>query len=301
MSTFQVVGEALVDIVNSVAHPGGSPLNVAVGLGRLGHDVTLQTGIGDDENGRRIIEHLRDSNVHLAQRCVSDGPTGSATVNLTEYGDATYEFDLNWSLDALAPTDAQFLHTGSIAAFSKQSASKIQELFASSPAQQLRSFDPNLRPALAEKRRIVISRLEKFYALSHVVKLSHEDALWLYPGWDTARVLEHILNFGAKLAVMTFGVQGAELRTDRHEVSVPSLAVPVADTVGAGDAFTSGLLHAIAAGPLHEALLNNGAMHEADLETALQIATASAGLTVQRTGANPPRLEELNGALATHH
>ncbi len=300
MATFQVVGEALVDIVNSVAHPGGSPLNVAVGLGRLGHEVTLQTGIGDDENGRKIIEHLTESHVSLAQRCVSEEATGSATVNLGDYGDATYEFDLNWSLDSLETTDAQFLHTGSIAAFSKQSASRIQELFTASPAHQLRSFDPNLRPALAEKRRIVISRLEKFYALSHVVKLSHEDALWLYPGWDTARVLGHILDFGAKIAVMTFGVQGAELRTDRHEVALPSLAVHVADTVGAGDAFMSGLLHAIASGPLHSALLDDAPMHEADLETAVQIATASAALTVQRTGANPPSLEELTGLMATH-
>ena len=74
----------------------------------------------------------------------------------------------------------------------------------------------------------------------------------------------------------------------------------LADTVGAGDAFMSGLLHAIASGPLHSALLDDAPMHEADLETAVQIATASAALTVQRTGANPPSLEELTGLMATH-
>ena len=298
MATIQVVGEALVDIVNGVAHPGGSPLNVAVGLGRLGHEVTLQTGIGDDTHGQKIIDHLQESNVHLAQRCISQEPTGSATVNLSEYGDATYEFDLNFSLDSLASTTAQILHTGSIAAFSKQSTNLIQDLFAASPATQLRSFDPNLRPALADKRRIVISRLEKFYALSHVVKLSDEDALWLYPGWDTARILDHILSFGPKIAVITFGAHGAEARTENHEYSVPSLPVTVADTVGAGDAFMSGFLHAVATGPLLEAITQGGTIHEEDLAKALRVATACAALTVQKTGANPPTLKELDSLLA---
>ncbi len=299
MVSIQVAGEALVDIVNGLAYPGGSPLNVAVGLGRLGHEVTLQTGIGGDEHGRAIIEHLKASDVLLGPDSVTESATSTATVSLDSTGQATYDFQLDWNLESVVPTDAQILHIGSIAAFAEPGCSRIHEVFAASPAHQLRSYDPNLRPALVDKRRAVIFRIEKLCALSHVVKLSDEDALWLYPGWDTARVLGHLLARGAKLAVMTFGVRGCEARTDQLEVSMPSLQVSVADTVGAGDAFMSGLLHAIGNGPLLQALVSNENLDEAALESALRTASLSAALTVQKIGANPPTLVELESCLSS--
>ncbi|QRQ78007.1 carbohydrate kinase family protein [Glutamicibacter protophormiae] len=299
MASIQVAGEALVDIVNGLAYPGGSPLNVAVGLGRLGHEVTLQTGIGGDEHGRAIIEHLHASDVRLAADSVTEAATSTATVTLDPSGQAAYDFKLDWKLESVVPTDAQVLHTGSIAAFTEPGFSQIHEVFANSPAHQLRSYDPNLRPALVDKRRAALTRIETLCALSHVVKLSDEDALWLYPGWDTARVLEHILARGAKLAVMTFGVRGCEARTDQLEVSVPSLQVSVADTVGAGDAFMSGLLHAISNGPLLQALVSNEKLDEDDVESALRTASLSAALTVQKIGANPPTLLELESCLSS--
>ena len=299
MASIQVAGEALVDIVNGLAYPGGSPLNVAVGLGRLGHEVTLQTGIGGDEHGRAIIEHLHASDVRLAPDSVTEAATSTATVTLDPSGQAAYDFKLDWKLESVVPTDAQVLHTGSIAAFTEPGFSQIHEVFANSPAHQLRSYDPNLRPALVDKRRAALTRIEALCALSHVVKLSDEDALWLYPGWDTARVLGHILARGAKLAVMTFGVRGCEARTDQLEVSLPSLQVSVADTVGAGDAFMSGLLHAISNGPLLQALVSNEKLDEDDLESALRTASLSAALTVQKIGANPPTLLELESCLSS--
>jgi fructokinase len=64
-----VVGEALVDIVVSprgtVEHPGGSPTNVAYGLGRLGVDTALLTSIGDDHYAAAIESHLRSAGVKL--------------------------------------------------------------------------------------------------------------------------------------------------------------------------------------------------------------------------------------------
>ncbi|MFJ2619315.1 carbohydrate kinase [Glutamicibacter sp. NPDC087344] len=299
MTSVQVAGEALVDIVNSRPYPGGSPLNVAVGLGRLGDEVMLQTDIGADEHGRSILEHLQESGVSLAPNSITDRATSTAAVTLDSMGNPTYDFQLEWLLDSIVPTEAQILHTGSIAAFTEPGFSRIHEVFAASGTEQLRSYDPNLRPALADKRRTVISRVEKLCALSHVVKLSDEDALWLYPGWDTARVLEHLLDRGAKLAIMTFGVRGCEARTERLEVTIPSLQVSVADTVGAGDAFVSGLLHAIGNGPLLHALVTDAALDETDLESALRTASLSAALTVQKIGANPPTLAELTSCLAS--
>ena len=104
MVSIQVAGEALVDIVNSVAHPGGSPLNVAVGLGRLGHEVTLVTDLGTDEHGEQIAEHLRGSKVQLAEGSQADAPTSTATVVLDSSSNAKYEFDLNCALQHLRDT-----------------------------------------------------------------------------------------------------------------------------------------------------------------------------------------------------
>ena len=293
MASIQVAGEALIDLVNSSAHPGGSPMNVAVGLGRLGHEVSLQTGIGDDAYGRLITDHVAESNVVLADGSITSQPTGTAQVQLDSTGAASYEFALNTDMTAVRPTQAEILHTGSIAAFTEPGATVIGNVFASATGEQLKSFDPNLRPALADSRRKVLTRVEKFFALSHVVKLSDEDALWLYPGWDTARILDHILSFGAQLAVMTFGAQGAEARTEHHEITVASHAVTVADTVGAGDSFMSGLLHAIATCSLRTQLTVGVELDKEQLQYALDVARSCAALTVQQVGANPPRLETL--------
>jgi len=298
MVSIQVAGEALVDIVNSVAHPGGSPLNVAVGLGRLGHEVTLTTDLGTDEHGELIAEHLRSSGVQLADGSRSAVPTSTATVVLDSSSNASYEFELNCTLAQLQASGAQLLHTGSIAAFRSPSAQRMIEIFSAAPPSQLRSYDPNLRPVLVEDRAESIRNIQTLCSLSHVVKLSDEDAMWLYPGWDTDRVLEHLLQLGASLAVMTFGARGAEARTRTCEVMVPSLSVATVDTVGAGDAFMAGLLHALMTSRLAQQLIAGQELDRAELEAALQVAAACAGMTVARTGANPPTLSELNEFMA---
>lgn len=299
MAQIQVVGEALADIVDGVAHPGGSPMNVAVGLGRLGHEVTLTTDLGDDEHGALISAHLADSSVKLAADTYSQESTSYATVSVDGVGDATYEFSLAWDLpQGVASSEAQLLHTGSIAGWLAPGCEKVLEAFEASPADQLRSYDPNVRPQLIRKRSTAVKQIEKMMSLSHVVKLSDDDALWLYPGWDCQRILDHILERGAKLAVMTFGARGATARAKNTEVMVHSRPVKIVDTIGAGDAFMSGLLHGLLNSSLAQALTTKGAaLDQSELEFALTQATRCSELTVLTSGANPPRLEALNDSL----
>src|SRR5665811_1078596 len=66
-----VIGETLIDIVRRAdgavsEHPGGSPANVALGLGRLGRGVDLLTWFGRDAHGRLLTEHLAASGVVIA-------------------------------------------------------------------------------------------------------------------------------------------------------------------------------------------------------------------------------------------
>ena len=119
-----VIGEALVDVVmrtdGSVdAHPGGSPANVAIGLGRLGRDVELLAYLADDDNGALIREHLAASQVSLAAGSLGAPATSVATAHLDDSGAATYEFELEWALaDDAAPRPvaargAHGIHRGS--------------------------------------------------------------------------------------------------------------------------------------------------------------------------------------------
>jgi fructokinase len=126
-----VIGESLIDLVHSAdgsnhEHVGGSPANVAVGLARLGHDITFATLLGDDERGARIAGYLAGEGISLADGSVGKLPTSLATSTLDATGAATYSFDLAWALGELPPLDGlTHVHTGSIAATLEPGASAV--------------------------------------------------------------------------------------------------------------------------------------------------------------------------------
>src|SRR5437588_13067812 len=117
-----VIGEALIDIVEQRGritgeHIGGSPLNVAVGLAKLGRDIDFLTHIGNDRYGQHIAEHVNAAGVQLVPGSASAARTATARAALSADGSASYVFDLDWQLSG-TPVVAPplFVHTGSIAA-----------------------------------------------------------------------------------------------------------------------------------------------------------------------------------------
>ena len=92
--TLVVVGEALVDVLPEEERPGGGPANIAVGLARLGHDVTLVTALGDDPHGRLVRDHLEASGVDVLAAPIER--TSTARASLDAAGVASYEFDITW-------------------------------------------------------------------------------------------------------------------------------------------------------------------------------------------------------------
>lgn len=300
MARVSVIGESLVDVVGRRAYPGGSPLNVAVGLARLGHQVMFHTEFGRDEHGELIAQHLRAAGVKLAdgtQRLVA---TNQAHVKLGASGRASYRFNINWNLpdDVVAP-GTELLHAGSIGAWLEPGGSKVLEAFEQSPRTQIRSYDPNIRSELAGDRARVLARVRHLMSRAHLVKLSESDAAWLYPEDEPAEVLDEVLALGPRLVVLTRGALGCLARTADDSFAQPSHPTPVADTVGAGAAFMSGLLHAVLSSRLSTGLLDaRTALESQAVRTALDTALTSAALAVSRAGANPPQLDELSAALA---
>ncbi|MFJ6432955.1 carbohydrate kinase [Streptomyces sp. NPDC091416] len=299
-----VIGECVADIVREPGtadrvHPGGSPANVAYGLARLGHGATLLTQLGQDGNGRLIREHLTAAGVYV-RTDGSTAPTPSAVVTLDGAGRAGYAFDITWTLGpvALERTPAH-VHTGSIAAVTAPGASAVLAAVESLRGAATVSYDPNVRPELMGDHEAAVRRAELCVALSDVVKASDEDLEWLYPGVDPVRAAERWLAAGPAVVLVTRGGDGAFAVLPEALVTVGALPAEVVDTVGAGDAFMSGTLHALAAhgllGPAGRERLRT--LDRATVTDVLRRAAASAAVTVARAGANPPDEAELDAAL----
>lgn len=290
-----VVGEALIDVVTSPEgtseYPGGSPANVAYGLGRLGINTGLLTAIGDDERGAAIERHLHSAGVTLLPGSYSLGRTASATATIAPDGSASYDFDITWALEPVAPAYVpKVLHTGSIATFLAPGADAVKSLLQQSRHECTITYDPNIRPALLGSHAEAISIFEDLVQLTDVVKLSDEDARWLYPRKDLDGTAEHLLGLGAQLAVITQGSQGSLVATAATQLNIPSVTSGVADTIGAGDSYMAALILG---------LITRGTdgLAPAVLEQLGRTASVAAAITVRRPGANPPTLEELRNHL----
>ena len=304
-----VIGEALIDLVLAapavdesgtdgyLAHPGGSPYNVAIGLARLGRPARLLARLSGDAFGRQLRAHADRNGVDLSLAVAATEPSTLAVVNLDAQRNATYDFyrngtaDWQWTAAELAriPADAGWLHTGSLASWIDPGASMIEARLTELKPSCLISYDPNIRPLLLDDHAEAVARVERLVGLADVVKVSAEDLAWLYPGKTIDDLLTTWRERGPALVVVTDGGRGAHLLAERP-VTMPAVPVPIVDTVGAGDAFMAGLINALADQELRPGLSDEAA------RTAVAEAGLVAALTCARAGANPPTALELAAA-----
>lgn len=297
-----VVGEALVDIVvptegEPTSAVGGSPLNVAVDLARLGVPALLITRVGDDEHGRWVADHVRESGAELSESSVVAGTaTSTATAHLDEDRTARYEFDLVWDLDRHALPEARALHVGSLGATLLPGRHAVEDLVRQAEETELFvSYDPNVRPAFVTDREATWRDVREIASHCRLVKISDEDIAVLRPGEPVDDVARELLDGGTtELVVVTLGGDGATAYAPDFTVHEPAPATGLVDTVGAGDSFMAALLAILdewdlpADGP--GALDALDADHVAIL---LRGAMTAAAVTVSRRGADPPTRQEL--------
>src|SRR5919112_4934589 len=238
---FVVVGESLVDIVvpadggpreNAV---GGSCLNVAVGLARLDVPTTLVTRIGDDELGRMVLDHVRDSAVVLSgDSVVPGGVTSTATAYLDEHNAATYDFEFDWKLPAqeLDP-DAIGVHVGSLGTVLQPGRGSVLDLVRrAGDAGTFVSYDPNIRPFFLDDPDAAWRDVVELGQDARLLKLSDEDLTLLRPGADAEAVCRELLaGEETELVVLPRGSQGAVGFTDGATVEVAAPPTDVVDTV----------------------------------------------------------------------
>lgn len=296
-----VVGESLVDIVRGSdgttgEFPGGSAANVAVALARLGRQVRFATSWGQDPHGDLLAARLEQDGVRLATDPHAVGHTSTAVATIGSDGHASYDFDLAWRLNPVAPDDADLVvHTCSLGAVVPPGADDVLTLLAQLRERATVSYDVNVRPAVTDVGPDLVARVHAVAGLADLVKASDEDLAALYGEEDPLVGARRLLALGPAAVVVTRGPTGATWLTASQEVDVAAVPVVVADTIGAGDTFCAAMID----GLWQRGLL--GARYRDELADAprnmvvdvLAHAARAAAITVARPGADPPYRREM--------
>jgi fructokinase len=298
-------GDALIDFVPVLAADGreavrpmvgGSCLNVAVGVARLGAPTGFVGGISNDLFGRMIAEHALASGVDLRYATRSDHQTTLAFVR-TVAGESQYAFydaetaSREWVYQRgkipFATIDA--IHVGSTTLVNDRGAAEIAAVIADARQAVTISFDPNCRPNLAKDKNAYLDRMNELADQADIIRMSDVDFRYLYGEEKYAAKAESLLAGGCSLFVMTCGKDGARAwHRAAGLIEVEAPMVEVVDTIGAGDSFQAALLFAlhklnrIGKGKLQEISAN-------ELRRAMSFAAKCAALTCTRVGADPPR------------
>jgi fructokinase len=301
-------GEALVDMVDDgvAVRPvaGGGPFNTAIAFGRLDVSVGFLGPISRDSYGQMLAQQLVDAGVDTSLVHWSDAPTPRAVVHKQHDGRNEYTFELEQtSLVDLKPEDLPVLpqeawavYVGTLALAIDPPAAAYEALLDREAGRRQIIFDPNVRPAIFGHVTSYRARFERLAGLADLVKLSDDDAAWIYPRRRLEEVVELILGFGPRIVAVTRGPHGAVAASATAFVDVPGMSVDVVDTVGAGDSFGAAMVAAL----VDDAAFGPRATQTADdavLQRAVSYAVAASAITCTRAGAVPPSREEIDAQL----
>lgn len=304
--TVLVCGEALYDVFVAEATAtgfaldariGGSALNVAAGLARLGRDVALLTGVSTDRLGERLAGFMRSEGVSTRALKRVDAPSTLALIGTRADGSAVYRFYAQGAADQLVEPDdvpplddVEALVFGCFSLLTRPTGDTFLDL-AGRAGDRLVVLDPNVRLNVEPEAAVWRDRVDAFARHADLVKVSREDvaAVWGMPNDDVA---QHWLGLGAAGVIVTDGPDGSTLFSPRLRLHVPSVPTAVVDTVGAGDSFLAATMTALAElGRASRAGLE--ALTEAEAGRVLSFASRAAAMTCARRGADLPRRAEL--------
>jgi fructokinase len=260
------LGEVLWDVLPSGARLGGAPANFAVFCARLGNQAALISSIGEDDYGIAASRILTQPDLDLRNLQTSVvAATGTVEVTFSRVGQPSYNIstDVAWDFIELTPgvheaaLTADAVCYGTLAQRSPVSRSTIRGFVEATGPECVRICDVNLRLphcspeillwSMAQATVIKVSDEELplvFALLSELIscELQPSKALRDTPQGAANSLLDQFS--GCRLIAMTLGANGSMLTTREKTYKHPGFPVELADTVGAGDAFTAGLTHA---------------------------------------------------------
>jgi len=282
------IGEVLWDLLPAGKSLGGAPINAAAHAAQLGAKSAAVSGVGDDDEGREIIERLRALQVDVAGvRVVQGLPTGVVDVKLNDTGVPAFSIRMPAAWDAiqmdatLEPLGgaADAVVFGSLAQRDQRSRKAIREFLHAVRPTSLKVFDMNVRQPFYSAE-VIRSSLE----LADVLKLNDAElpvlAASLGIGGDETTQLHAVRErFDLDLVVYTRGDRGSRMVSVQRDESHPGYQVSVVDTVGAGDAFT--------------AAVTVGLLRGLPLDGTQELANRVAAFVCSQPGAVPSLPEEI--------
>lgn len=316
---FLSCGDALFDLfvdsnpdANDIALSGvvgGSPLNVAIGMARLGHHSQYFTKISADPFGQRMQRHLDENDLDTSLCIATDQNTTLAIVEKQADGSAKYVFYTDNTADASITTeelppklsnDTQLIHFASYSTVLSKTGPALQALVARESQHRAISYDPNLRLMVVPDINLWKNAFEAIGKHAFVIKASDEDVDALMGPGNHDEFLQRCLDMGAQVAFLTRGPDGAiGVDATGQRVELPGVSVTVEDTVGAGDTFHTAVLHWLVTHN-HVGAVENGRTTlsgSLDLNACVQFALQAAAITCTRRGADLPSLKDVEGLL----
>ena len=289
------VGEVLWDLLPAGPQLGGAPANFAYHCRSLGTDARLVSRVGHDDRGRDVFSRFGELRLPTENLQVDpELPTGTVEVTL-DHGQPRYMICADVAWDAIVADEPALVQVrtadavcfGSLAQRSEASRRAVQTLVATARPSAFRVFDVNLRAPFIDRDVIAES-----LSLANVLKLNEEElpqlATLFALGFTETRSAMMALaqRFGLALVALTRGGEGSLLMTsDGVWADCPGGdPMTVADTIGAGDAFTAALTVGLLAGRPLEAINTH--------------ANAVAAFVCSQPGATPMLPETLRVPLA---
>jgi fructokinase len=271
-------GETLWDHFLNGKEVGGAPLNVAVRASSLGSETAIISKIGNDEEGKHIIEFLKDKNVDTRYIQIDSAlTTGKVKVQVNEKGSANYEIvqPSAWDNIEITPENIALVQSpsafifGSLTFRDKVSKQTLVDLL---PHAHFKVFDVNLRPPFYD-----INTLKTFMQIAHFIKLNDDEMYELATdlGSNFKSLNQNIIFISEKMKTPTIcvtkGKHGAVLYSHGKFYYNSGFNIKVVDTVGAGDSFLTTLI--------------KGIVNNEDLHKALNMACAVGALVAGQKGA----------------
>ena len=265
MNKILCIGEALIDMIctdkgsalsdgeNFLKKPGGAPTNVAAAIAALGGNASLSAKVGADPFGKHLIDVMHDFGVstrHVIEDKFSF--TTFAFVSLLKTGERDFYFnrgaDGELSRDEVEDIDLDefsIIHFGSATAFLLGSLQvAYQSLLQKALHQNIFiSFDPNYRHLLFQNNnQSFIEQSWNFLSICNFFKVSDEEALLLTGRNNVTDAAADFIKKTKAVFTITLGKEGTLLGINGKTITIPSIAVKVVDTTGAGDAFVGAVL-----------------------------------------------------------
>ncbi|MFC1480306.1 carbohydrate kinase family protein, partial [Candidatus Omnitrophota bacterium] len=231
------------------ARPGGSVLNTVILLARLGLPVSMLSKTGTDFLGNRLLGILRRENVGtrylLQDKSVK---TRIAIANIDKTGDSSYIFykpkgpETTFKKDQLSPSlfaKTAVFHTASSYSYNDYTFEDALGIMKRAKKENVfTTYDPNWREGRIKDKRKTRSRIKNLIPYVDLLKLSDTDAM----GITDTKTLSNALGRLGHEAVITLGDKGSFFWDGKKRTSCPAFKARVMDTIGAGDAFTAGLI-----------------------------------------------------------